>query len=298
MKKIRITDALAEFDRANRLKGLAPETIDYYTFFLNVFLKWLPPKIKYCAQLTYKVYQDYLLHLYDIYDNKNSINTSLRAFRRFINFCAANGWLRPFKITLVNTVSALKPTYTLEDFQQIIYDLSKQGLICLLLLSTGIRSKTLRFLKVSDFNHSDRTLFLRHLKNKSQTLLPLPEFTANRLYRYIRINNYKSNYLLFAKNDGTPYSRAGLYNLISDYLQRFGIDAGGIHKFRHTYGKYFSKAGGPSIALSHLLTHSSVEQSERYTSLYGDELRSFMAFNPVETLLKGIKKASRHKPRD
>ena len=286
MKKVLITSAVAEFEKDNKLRGLASETLSSYAEKLSIFLSWLPAHIKFCKQLTRSVYDDYVIYLRERFPNVNSINTTLRPFRRFLSFCAELDYLVPFKTSLVKSKDKVKPTYDLEMFRSVIYDRKelKQSVMCLLFLSTGIRSKTLRLLRVSDFDYSNRLLLLSHLKNNEQALLPLPVYTCNRLRRYISESGLVSSDLLFPTRAGLAYTRHSLYHYLGAYLKRHGFDSGGIHKFRHTFGKYFALSGGSSIALSHFLTHSSVAQSEKYTALYGQELRPFVSLVPAELL--------------
>ena len=62
--------------------------------------------------------------------------------------------------------------------------------------------------------------------------------------------------------------------------------------FRHTYAKLMARNGCPSIVLAHCLTHASVQQSEHYVNLYGNELRQACdKYNPVVVLLREKAKA-------
>lgn len=164
----------------------------------------------------------------------------------------------------------------------------------MLLITTGIRSETLRSLAVGDLNASDGTLTLRHLKNGEQAILPLPGVVVRRLTRYIRASGKSADDLLFTNARGGKYSRNGLYEYLEKYLQRNGFEHKGVHIFRHTYAKLLAQSGCPSITLARCLTHSTVTQSEHYVNLYGNELRNACErYNPVVTFGKKDKKKPR-----
>lgn len=194
------------------------------------------------------------------------------------------GVIKPCSFRLPKNQFVIKPTFTDEETRKILFcrENKKADIIALLLLTTGIRSSTVRSLTVSDFLPSEKALILRHLKNGKQAIIPLPNITANRLKRYILDNGLSESDLLFSTQNSKQYSRNSLYELMDGYCVRKGFKHKGVHIFRHTYAKLMSKSGCPSITLARCLTHSTIQQSEHYVNLYGLELRTACEkYNPV-----------------
>ena len=125
------------------------------------------------------------------------------------------------------------------------------------------------------------------VKTAGRPFVPLPDIVADALRRYMQRHALSPDSLLFPTEAGIPFNATALNRFIHKYARRTGLSAGGVHIFRHTYAKLMARNGCPSIVLSHCLTHASVQQSEHYVNLYGNELRQACdKYNPVVVLLK------------
>lgn len=296
MKRLQVDELVERFERDNEIRQLAEATKDYYRVAINYFCEWLPKSIKSTAKLTQTLFETYTYDVVQRVENRTSQTTYLRAVRRLYNYGIEIGAITPCKLKLPKSKRTVKPTFTDEEVKRILTARTngKADIIALLLITTGIRSETLRSLAVGDLNASDGTLTLRHLKNGEQAILPLPGVVVRRLMRYIRASGKRADDLLFTNARGGKYSRNGLYEYLEKYLQRNGFEHKGVHIFRHTYAKLLARAGCPSITLARCLTHSTVTQSEHYVNLYGNELRNACErYNPVVTFGKKDKKKPR-----
>ena len=131
------------------------------------------------------------------------------------------------------------------------------------------------------------SLCLRHLKNGGQAIVPLPDIVADALRRYIQRHSLSPDSVLFPTEAGIPFNATALNRFMHKYARRTGLSAGGVYIFRYTYAKLMARNGCPSIVLSHCLTYASVQQSEHYVNLYGNELRQACdKYNPVVVLLR------------
>lgn len=286
MRKMRISELYERFERENHLKQLASATAAYYAEFLGCFFEWLPPRIKWAGQLTRELFEEYALTIAAKTENRTSQNTYLRAVQRFMNYGAEIGACAPYRLKLPKASPPVKPTFTDEETRRIINSrsIAKADVMALLLIATGIRSATLARLRAGDVQAEENALLLRHLKNGRQALLPLPPYVVRRLTRYIKANNLPGESLLFPTRNGKQFTATGLNHVMQKYCRAKGFEHSGVHIFRHTYAKYMAKAGCPSITLARFLTHSTIQQSEHYVNLYGQELRDACdRYNPVAT---------------
>ena len=299
MKRIKITELVERFERDNEIKQLADGTKRYYREFIACFTEWLPQSVKTTARLTQDLFETYTYDVVQRVENRTSQTTYLRAVRRLYNYGIEIGAIATCKLKLPKGKRTVKPTFTDEEVKRILTTRTngKADIIALLLITTGIRSETLRSLTVADVVEADNAIILRHLKNGKQAVLPLPEMVTRRIMRYIRANEKQGVDLLFVNARGEKYSNNGLYEYLEKYLKRKGIEHKGIHIFRHTYAKLLAQSGCPSITLARCLTHSTVTQSEHYVNLYGQELRNACErYNPVVTLGEKYKKKHRVQP--
>ena len=296
MKKLKITELVERFERDNEIRQLAEATQAYYRVAINYFCEWLPKSVRTTARLTQDLFEAYTYDVVQRVENRTSQTTYLRAVRRLYNYGVEIGAVAQCKLKLPKEKRTVKPTFTDDEVKRILSTRTngKADIIALLLITTGIRSETLRSMTVSDIVETDNTIILRHLKNGKQAVLPLPERVTRRIMRYIRANGKQGADLLFVNARGEKYSRNGLYEFMTKYLKRKGFEHRGIHIFRHTYAKLLAQSGCPSITLARCLTHSTVTQSEHYVNLYGNELRSACErYNPVVTFGKKDKKKPR-----
>lgn len=270
-----ITTALEEFRRDNKLKGLTSVTIKDYATKLEQLFKFA--YVKTTRELTQSLIDDYKFYLIDKSFATASINSYLRAARRFVHFCAERGYCAHLDIKLVKGAPLPKPTFSDREVDKIIQNVDptcKDSVIALTLIATGIRSATLCNIRVYDVIFDDGTMVLRHTKNKRPYILPLPEKLLTTLKRYIELYELPLDSLLFPSDSDTQMSRYRLWAHLKRYLTRIGINQTGVHKFRHTFAKTLCRNGlNNAILLMRILGHSSIQQAQNYVNLYGNELR-------------------------
>lgn len=304
MKNKRIKTLVAEFFKTNELNGLSPETREYYSRFVGYFVSWLPKKVRRTKQLTRELFNEYALYLTETVPNKTSRRTYLRAVRRLYNYAAMTGATTYTSLTLPKGETRVKATFMDGEVRKILSgDCRKTSdMIAMLLMTTGIRSATLRELRVSDFDSEEKTLLLRRLKNGTVTVLPLDRTVSRKLNKYLEHEGKleQGERYIFENRYGKPYTKSGLYQTMSDMCERKGFRVKGVHVFRHTYAKLLSRAGCPSITLARCLTHRTVSQSEQYVNLYGNDLRQACErFNPMITMKKRLRgKQSQEKSKE
>lgn len=274
-----IPKALTDFKRDNLLRGLADDTIKYYDTMLNMFYAALQKLQIY--EITQQSIDDYKLYLMSTQKSRVSVNTHLRAVRRFMNFLCLD-----IKIELIRAERLPKISLGNEDMKKIISaatPMNKYSVIAVLLLSTGMRSATVRSLRTCDVNLSESNLVLRHTKNKRPYVLPLVQEITDLLKVYIALNDKKPNDLLFTTKEGKALNRSTLWRRIAKLFERIGVDKTGVHIFRHTFAKSVCQNGlNNAIILMRLLGHSSIQQAQQYVNLYGNELRDTMEkYNPI-----------------
>lgn len=275
--------ALTSFAEDNERKNLSKETMRYYRENLGRFYAWLRQKgIEKVSKITKPVVDEYLIFLIRTVPNKTSVNTYMRAVRRFINYLEWTKQIKPIDIALLKDPYKIKPTFSGEEVSKILASVrptDDTSVIMLLLLSTGIRSRSLCELRVQDINFSDGYVDIHYTKNGIPICLPISPDITDVLKEYIKV--YARSGTLFLNKCGEKLNRDSLVQRMNKRLAQLGIEKTGVHIFRHTFGKVMSMNACPTATLQKWFGHSDIKTTEKYTRLYGSELRNTMNMTPV-----------------
>jgi len=283
MKNIELATALKEFEQENQSKRLSSATVRYYRSFIGQFMRWLPETGD-APIIAADLFKGYKAHLSESKANSISVNTNLRAVRRFFNFCIEREYCLPFKMKLLREERHIKQTFSKDEIGKIFkYEdpSCRESVIAVLLLSTGVRSASLRSVMVRDVSFGDDLIFFRHSKNKEEFSLPIPNGVSQLLEKYIAVHKLSESAWLFPNAAGNRFDDVGLNRFTARYLEQIGINKKGIHIFRHTFARSLIENGCDAITLMRCLNHKSIRQSEQYVALYGRDLRfAVEKYNP------------------
>lgn len=280
-----IQSAYQEFVLDNTRKNLSPETLRYYRENLSRFIKWLDGEgVRKANKITEKLVNDYFLFLIRTVSNRISVNTYMRAVRRFVNYLSERNIIKPISIAPIKDYFTIKPTFDADETERILNSVDahdETSVIMLLLLACGIRSRSLRELQVCDVHISDCYIDVKRTKNRAPLCLPISENIAEVLKQYISIHARRD--LLFPNSHGCAFDRCTLGRRVNTRLRQLGIPAhkSGVHIFRHTFGKIMSMNSCPTAVLQKWFGHSDIRITQRYVDLYGNELKNTMSMLPT-----------------
>lgn len=282
-----IDNAAHDFMLDNERKSLSPETMRYYRENLSRFCTWLAENnVTKTGKISQGIIDDYLLYLLRTVPNKTSVNTYMRAVRRFINYLAAKKVIKPITVSLLKDSYKIKPTFDNAEVAIILSSVTpsdKISMMMLLLLSTGMRSRSLCNLRVSDVNIVDMYIDLHTTKNGSPLCPPISTKICKCLSDYIEIFNLKYDDYLFNNKLRNQLNKNSLVECINKRLRELGIQKTGVHIFRHTFGKIMSMNGCPTAVLQKWLGHSDIKITQRYTDLYCNDLRNTINILPTNS---------------
>lgn len=280
-----IYSAFENFMSDNIRKNLSPESMRYYRENLARFFRWLSGRrVKKISGLTKETVDDYLLYLVRSVKNKTSVNTYLRAVRRFVNYLGAQHLIKRIDIELIQDERKIKPTFGSDDISTILNSVNAKddtSIIMLLLLSIGIRSRSLCELRVCDIDFDDGYIHVQHTKNGEPLRLPISSDVSHILKEYIAF--FGRHELLFETVRGKKFNRDSLAKRINKRLKELGIDPHkkGVHIFRHTFGKIMSMNACPTVVLQKWFGHADIRITQRYVDLYGNDLKNSMDLLPT-----------------
>lgn len=218
-------------------------------------------------------------------------NLWLGHLRVFLYWCMDEEYIKPFKIHLIKGQEQKIKFYTDEEINKLLvhskncpfYEDRTYTIICFI-LSTGARASTVLNLRLEDLNFKEKTVTFTHLKNKSTAILPMSDTLCNVLQNYIHtwiIDDY-----VFCNAMQGKLSLTALENSLRRYCLKRGVKPRGPHAIRHAFARMYIKAGGDAFSLQQFLTHSSMEMTRKYVTLFSEDLRqSMISYNPLDKCL-------------
>ena len=216
--------------------------------------------------------------------NQQTVNSYLRAYRAFGNWCEEEGYLDGFKCPIKEVEPPVKQVYTDKELAKLmakppITDFADYRAYCIimLILNTGARSNTILNIRLCDLDLEEGYISFNTTKTNKIVRLGLERKTKRDLSEWLyywRINKgAEPTDYLFCNQYGEKLSRSSLCKAIEKYNHSRGVEKTSIHLLRHTFAKMWITSGGDIISLAKVLTHSEHEMVKRYSNLYGTDIK-------------------------
>jgi integrase/recombinase XerD len=286
-----ITEAWNLFMMDRKMRGGSKATIDYYDRCWRKMSEFFcieddaPTPISYlenhAAQLAF---MDYLEDSYEGELSIQTINSYLRGYRSFGNFCLDKGFISHFECHIKEVEAPLKETYTdkelaaltvkpsIEDFTEF-----RNYCIVMLMLSTAARCNTLLNIRIMDVDLDTGYVTFNTTKAHKVAKLGLHpkthEVLREYIYRWRTGDGVKPRDALFCNEYGEKFTRNGLYKAIASYNKSRGVEKTSLHLFRHTFAKKWIMDGGDAFSLQKVLTHSDMAMVQKYSNLYANDVK-------------------------
>ena len=265
---MKLSAALNEFLRYQRLRNNSPATIETYTVVISKFIEWVEDID--CAALTADKVNDYNLYLRECVQLV-SVRTYIRHIRVFIHFCIRKHWCadiyndiilpkKPVKIIEILTPEEIK--ILMQQFDSSFYGLRNMSMV-MLMLDCGLRANEVCTLVPDNVNYKYKYVKVCGKGNKER-IVPLGNALVEVLKRYmLRRPSYAD--FLFVSAVGDPLKRTAFKKLFKKLRDKTGIKRLHPHLLRHTFAtNYLLYSDGDIYKLSMLLGHSDVTTSEIY----------------------------------
>jgi len=160
--------------------------------------------------------------------------------------------------------------------------LLKHRIALALIYSGGLRSQEASNMKISDIDFVRKTIHIRQSKYKKDRIVPLSDFIAKGLKKYLAAE--KPHIWLFNGRDSDGrYSSKGLNWVMREALKKAGIKKEvSLHTLRHSYATHLLEDGVNILLIRKLLGHAKIETTMIYLHVAQCPIAS--AHSPLDTL--------------
>lgn len=165
--------------------------------------------------------------------------------------------------------------------------LLKHRIVLTLIYSAGLRGREVINLKLSDIDFERRTIHIRQSKYKKDRIVPLSDYMAIGLKKYLKAEN-PYIWLFNGKEPDGRYSVRGLSWVIRETLKKTSIKKEvNLHSLRHSYATHLLEEGVNIVTLKELLGHADITTTMIY--LHVAQCPLVMPHSPLDTLYGGKK---------
>lgn len=297
MNTIRFTQALTGFFLTAQARKLSPRTIaDYQNTLNNKFKKYLNGRDPLMTDITPKEIESFLAGQTTI-SKKTTLNyhTGLSAFW---------SWALHEHIVAFNILREVKPPkpeipdiqpYNLMEIKALIAALprsreyhrlgqmtitnsvphvERNRALILLLLDTGVRNDELCAVRVHHLDKRNQRIYIMG-KGAKERHVPFSARAGQALWRYMATRpNLENNDPLFMLQNGRPFNRFRMLDLLRTIGERAGVQDVTVHRFRHTCAIQYLRNGGDPYTLQKLLGHSTLDMVKRYLAIAQSDIEA------------------------
>lgn len=280
-----------------QIRNLANDTIKYYEecfVYFQDFVNEMYSKINISQDITKTMTDNYILYMQNKVLKTTTINLRLRGIRSFLYFLMSNGYIDTFQIKLIKDDEKIPNLYTDEEIQKLIkkpnlktctFTEYRDWVTINFFIATGVRSRTLRNIKIKDLDFDNDLIYLTTTKGRKEIVIPMGKAIKKILLEYLQIRGGGKEDYLFCSVYGKQLTQNALNHTISKYNKKRNVGKTGIHSFRHYFAKNYIQNGGNALKLQKLLGHSTLEQTKIYVDLFGQDLqKDFDVFSPLDNL--------------
>ena len=188
-----IGEVFPEFINSCKVKNLAKDSIQNYQDKYKKLVGFLSDSQP-CSNINRKTIDGFILALQDQELSDASINTIIRSCRVFLYWCMANEYTPKFNINLIKEDTPAKTVYTDAELKILIkkpkttdFAEYRNWVIVNYLIGTGNRLSTIVYLNKGDVDFENKTVILRHTKNRKPQIIPIGNTLCKVLRDYVKL---------------------------------------------------------------------------------------------------------------
>lgn len=160
--------------------------------------------------------------------------------------------------------------------------LLKHRIVLTLIYSAGLRGQEVINLKIADIDFERKTIHIRQSKFKKDRIIPLSDYMAIGLKKYLKAEN-PHIWLFNGKEPDGRYSVKGISWVMRESLKKTSITKEvSLHSLRHSYATHLLEQGLNIVTLKELLGHAEITTTMIYLHIAQCDL--VKAHSPLDRL--------------
>lgn len=317
-----VQEAFELFVRVKDAENVKERTRAEYFNNFRYFIEWLAdkyPGITAITQITSDILRDYINYLaYDkvkyegnpyVTDERKqggglspyTVNIRIRFLKAFFNVLDKEEVIRrnpANNIKVMKVDEDVKEPLTEAEVKRLLqqpdrnsFAQSRDLVIMLLMIDTGMRVNEIVALEVADIDFKSRCINLPASKNKNRKsrIIPLSGEIIRLLIDLIAENreHFDTNHV-FISNFGEPLNIDSVRKSLYKYAKDAGIKKPvSPHVFRHFYAKQSALNGMDIFTLQRTLGHADISTTRKYVNMEKDDLiRQHNLYSPLHKVIK------------
>ncbi|MBE6034949.1 MAG: recombinase [Clostridiales bacterium] len=292
-KDITYIELCQMYIRECKLNDIADVTINGYNYANKYFLRFTGKGIM-CSEITQELVDDYKMELLKRL-KPTTLNSYMFKISPTIKYGHRVGLIKEeILITHVREQETFKDIYTEEELKKLLvrpknksFSQYRNWVIINFLIATGIRSKELRELNVSNVDLDMGFINLPHTKNRKARIIPMPSSLIKIMIEYINIRGGELSEPLFCNQFGERLPRTTLQLEIKKYCLKRDVHKYSLHLFRHTFITLSVRKGMSPLQLKRITGHADFRMLNKYYQYDPSDLMDIIdEYNPLETFKK------------
>lgn len=272
---------VAEFEETLGADGKAAKTLESYVGDIRAFLQWLESKgTTFTGNLKRFYITSYRNYLVQEGYEVNTINKKINSLQSFSQFLIDRGYLKEQVVDLkkdkVKVAAGSEgevEVFTDAEVEKLLFYiqseqvLSRDRLIILMLLYTGIRVSELVNIKLKDIDVLSMNLTVAWGKGGKRREVPLKNEVIEAIKEYLegerKDNKFADSEYLILTNRSAKMYRDAVNRLLNRMESKLGIRMH-PHKYRHTFCTRLLKRGVELTTVAKLAGHASIQTTASF----------------------------------
>ena len=268
-------DVLIQRYLKHLLNSVSQSTKDNYEIDLKILQEYMELNNLSITEIETEHLEDYSVYLQDVKNYAESTQSrKIQLVKYFFEY------LKKIKYISENPATTLKlpklpernPVYLdLKEAKKFIgvinkekneYLRSRNNAIALILLNHGLRVAELTDMKLSNIN--GKTLSIIGKGNKERQII-LTDDTITAINEYLQVRYDIDTDYLFLSERRKPINKRSVQLMITNYLEKAGLEGYSVHKLRHTAATIMSDKGVETSDIQEILGHADISTTKIYT---------------------------------
>jgi integrase/recombinase XerD len=282
-----------------RIRNLAPATLTHYTRRLNGLIRFLddrhPGLTPSGVDLTHL--RERIAAMMDAEADITSINHYVAVAKTFFVFLAEECYIESnpaARLQKLKDPKVIIKTFSAEEIEAILaqpnklrFSGTRDYLMMLLLLDTGLRISEAMCIKLKDIDRAHSSITVMGKGSKERTV-HFGQVVRRAMNQYLERRGDLGTDYLFVTEYGQPMQSRMAQGQITRYGRLAGIQGVRVspHTFRHTFAKNWIVNGGDVFSLQKMLGHTTMEMVRRYVNLASEDVsKAHRSYSPADHML-------------